>query len=250
MQNKIIHATLSLLLATLASTVQAQGWQFGVQTEYSRSPFIEDSRDTHTLPTVAYFGEKLVFDGGKLLYALGQRMGKGIYLAGSLRPRQYYSADIDFEDDLGLAGMQDRDPALELGLGWETGTSPGSWSVEGLFDVSGAHEGYELTVGYRYPISIGPWLLEPALGLQLQSADLVDYYHGVRASEARVDRPAYEGKQAANLVAALTVGYALDARLFVFAGLEQVTLDSGITDSPVVDQTESRKFLLGLSYGF
>ena len=119
-----------------------------------------------------------------------------------------------------------------------------------MFDASRAHEGYELSASYSYPGRTGRWLIEPALGLQLQSSDLVDYYHGVMDSEARADLPAYRGDVAVNTLASLMVGYTINAHLLAMGGVEQILLDSSITDSPIVEEKQVRKVYLGLIYTF
>ena len=78
----------------------------------------------------------------------------------------------------------------------------------------------------------------------------MDYYHGVTDSEARNDRPAYKGDQAINTVTSLTVGYLINAKLLAIAGIEQIELDTSITDSPIVDDDRTQKFYLGLIYTF
>ena len=78
----------------------------------------------------------------------------------------------------------------------------------------------------------------------------MDYYHGVTDTEAQVDRPAYKGDQAINTLTSLTVGYSINAQMLAIAGLEQIALDTSISDSPIVDEDQIRKVYLGLIYTF
>ena len=116
--------------------------------------------------------------------------------------------------------------------------------------ASGTHDGYELSASYGYPRQIGRWLIEPALGLQLQSSDLADYYHGVTESEARSDRPSYTAGEALNMLVSLTVGYTINPRLLAFGGIEQLNLDTSISDSPIVSEQQIQKVYLGVIYTF
>ena len=250
MNDNMTRAGLGLALIFLALTVQAGTWQLGLPAESSRSPFVGDQRETSVLPLVNYFGERFSYLGGKIQYRVGAQSGGETRLLGQLRSRQFYSASSDFDDDLGIDGMEDRDPALELGLGWQKQQAWGKFVLEGLFDASRVHEGYELSVSYSYPGRTGRWLIEPALGLQLQSSDLVNYYHGVMDSEARVDLPAYRGDVAVNRLASLMVGYTINSHLLAMGGVEQTLLDSSITDSPIVEEKQLRKVFLGLIYTF
>ena len=250
MNYKMTHAGLGLAFSLLATTIHAGTWQVGLPAETSRSPFVGDQRKTEVLPLVNYFGDRFSYLGGEIQYRLGSANGGDTYLVGQVRSRQFYSGSSDFDDDLGIEGMRDRDSAFELGLGFKNQTTWGQYVLEGLFDTTSVHEGYELSLNYSYPKQMGRWLIEPALGLQLQSGDLVDYYHGVRDSEAQADLPAYEGDWAINTLASLMAGYTINTQLLAIAGMEQITLDTSITDSPIVEEKHIRKVYLGLIYTF
>jgi len=245
-----MHAGLGLVLTLLTTTVHAETWQLGFLAENSRSPFLDDRKETNGLPEISYIGERFSYSGGEIQYGLSSGESSNTYIVGQIRQRQFYSASTDFSGDLGITGMQDRDPALELGLGLVNQLTWGQYTLEGTFDVSGKHEGYEISATYSYPKQSGRWVIEPAIGLQLQSSDLVDYYHGVMDSEAQIGRPAYKGDQAINTLASLTVGYLINARLLAIAGMEQIALDTSITDSPIVEEEQIRKVYLGIIYTF
>jgi outer membrane protein len=249
MKNKMTAAWLSLLLI-LTTTIHAETWQVGILAANSRSPFVGDQEETNILPMVNYIDDRFSYIGGKLQYALSSGDAGETYILGQIRSRQYYSASLDLNEDLNIEGMKDRNSALELGLGMKKKTAWGQYVLEGLTDVTGAHEGFELTAKYSYPKQSGRWLIEPAIGLQVQSADLVDYYHGVMVSEAQDGRPAYRGDQAINTLSSLMVGYTINAQLLAIAGMEQLVLDTSITDSPIVSEKQVRKIYLGLIYTF
>ncbi len=249
MNSKTIHTWLGLLLI-LATTVHAETWQLGLAAESSRSPFIGDRREINPVPIINYIDGRFSYLSGRAYYGLSSENANESYIVGQIRPRQFYSASLDFNEDLDTDGIKDRDPALELGLGLKSKMAWGQFEFEVLVDVSRAHEGYELIAKYSYPKQTGRWLIEPAIGLQLQSSDLVDYYHGVMTSEAQDDRPAYRGDQAINTLTSLMVGYSINPQLLAIAGVEQLVLDTSITDSPIVSERQARKAYLGLIYTF
>lgn len=250
MKDKTTCLGIALVLTLFATTIHAETWQVGILAENSRSPFLGSRRETNSLPEISYIGDRFSYAGGKVQYGLSSGEDNHTYVVGQLRQRQFYSANTDFDEDLGIEGMKDRDPTFELGLGLQNHESWGQYVFESIFDVAGVHEGYELSVKYSYPKKAGRWLIEPAIGLQLQSSDLVDYYHGVMDSETRVDRPAYRGHRAINTLTSLTVGYVINARLIAIAGMEQINLDRSISDSPIVDENRIRKVYTGLIYTF
>ncbi len=250
MNHKTICPILGLAAALLTSPADAATWQLGLPAETSRSPFIGARQETSVMPMVNYIGERFSYLGGKLQYGLTSSAAAEIYALGQLRPRQFYSASPALGDDLEIDGMRERKPAFELGLGMQRQTSVGKYVLEVYVDATGTHEGYELTTSYSYPRQIGRWLLEPSLGLQLQSENLANYYHGVTDSEARSDRPSYQAGEALNTRASLMVGYTINARLLAIGGAEQLKLDQSISDSPIVSEAQIKKVYLGLLYTF
>lgn len=250
MNFKTTHAGLGLVLTLLTTTIHADTWQVGIFAENSRSPFLGQQRETNILPLINYVGDRLSYIGGKIQYGLSSEKGSDIYIVGQIRQRQFYTASLDSSDDLGNKGMKDRHSAFELGLGIENQATWGKYILEGSFDVTGVYEGYELSAKYSYPKQMGRWLIEPAIGLQLLSSDLVDYYFGVMDSEATADRPAYKGDQAINTLASLMVGYTINNQLLAIAGMEQIALDTSISHSPIVSENQVRKVYLGFIYTF
>ncbi len=250
MSDKMIHMGVGLVLALLTTTIHAGTWQLGVVAENSRSPFLGDRRENSILPMVNYIGDKFSYVGGKMQYEISSEKGLEIYAVGQIRSRQFYTASMDFNDDLGIEGMKDRDAAFESGLGLKNQANWGQVVLEGVFDVTGAYEGYELSAKYSYPKLMGRWLIEPSIGMQLQSSDLVNYYHGVEEAEAQVDRPVFKGDQAINTVTSLVVGYTINNKMLAIIGMEQIALDKNISDSPIVDDKQIRKVYSGLIYTF
>ncbi len=249
MNNKTHNAWLSLLLI-ITTSVEAATWQLGVLADYSQPPFVGDKRVTNILPMVNYMDDRFSFVGGEFQYKLSTGSVAETYILGKMRSRNFYSTSLKVNDDLNIEGMKDRNSAFELGLGLNNQTPWGKYVLQGVMDVNNSHKGYELSAKYSYPKQSGKWLIEPSIGLQLQSADLVDYYHGVLVSEAQAGRPAYRGSQAINTLTSLTVGDSINAQLLALAGIEQLMLDSSITDSPIVAEKQIRKIYLGLIYTF
>lgn len=250
MTSKTIFSSLGLLLAVLTTTLQASTWQTGILTENSRSPFIGDENETSSIPMINYIGERFSFVGGKIQYGLISGGKSETYLISQIRQHQFYSASLNSGDEPGIEGMQDRDSAFELGSGLKIQTTQGQYVLEGLMDITAVHDGFELTARYSYPTQFGRWLIEPAIGVQLQSSNLTNYYHGVRDSEAQLDRPSYEAGQAINRIATLMLGYTVNAQLLAIAGVEQIELDKAITDSPIISVKQVRKAFAGLIYTF
>ncbi len=128
-------------------------------------------------------GWKLVDDGRWEIAAVAEFRGDG-----------YDNDDADI-----LEGMSDRDPTVDAGVHagyrWENG-----FGVRGVWvaDITDEHEGYEMRGEVSYVTRRGNWTLQPSASVVYQSEDLVDYYYGVRLSEATSFRPAYDADDEVN----------------------------------------------------
>ena len=163
MKHESIGAALSLVLV-LATTAHAETWQVGTLAESGGSPFIGARQESSVTPFFNYIDERFSFVGGELHYELISGKSGHLDIVGQMRAPRFYSAGAAFGDSLGIDGMEDRDPAFELGLGSETRTAWGQFAVAGVLDVTGVHEGFELTAEYSYPNQAGQWLIEPGIG--------------------------------------------------------------------------------------
>jgi outer membrane protein len=119
-----------------------------------------------------------------------------------------------------------------------------------LGDLTGTHEGFELSASYEIPYQIGRRTMGLAIGLNWRSKELVDYYYGVRAGEARNGRPTYAGRSATNASVGLTVDYKLNDHWHVLGGSEYVRLGDGITASPIIARNYEASVFSALLYRF
>lgn len=249
MNKKTILAWVSLAWIGV-TPAQAATWQIGLLTENSESPYIGETRKSNPLLMINYYGERLSFDTGKLGYRLSDGKYGETSLIAQTRRQKFYSASMDPGDAVEIEGMEDRDSAIEIGLAWQKQHTWGKLQLEALMDASSTHQGYEVSAGVSYPKQFGRWMSEPGLELQLQSDQLVDYYHGVRTSESRDGLPSYRGRQALNYVARWMAGYAVNQQVLLAASFELLLLDNSISDSPIVENDEVSKVAMGLLYTF
>jgi outer membrane protein len=134
-----------------------------------------------------------------------------------------------------VTDLEERDLSIEGGvtLGWIN-----RWLIvnAGYFtDVSNTTDGNTATLGLSHPFRLSArWNLTPSIGAEWQSAEVVDYYYGVRASEATATRPAYTGRDTVNLRLGLVARYRFADPWSLFVGASRVRLGSGIADSPWV----------------
>ncbi|WOI52327.1 MipA/OmpV family protein [Parvularcula sp. LCG005] len=157
-----------------------------------------------------------------------------------------------------LAGMDDRDGTLEAGVsvGYEIGAA--RLSAQTRFDVLGTHEGYDakLTASYKFVPNRGAEI-RPYASVIYRSADLANYYYGVRSDEAATLSD-YAGSGEDFLRAAYAPGETISPAIGVqfrqavsprwaLAGLVQHQfLADEIKDSPLVDADGRTTFGISL----
>ncbi len=149
-----------------------------------------------------------------------------------------------------LAGMANRGPGVDLGLGYQQRKPWGTLFGEVLRDAAGGSNGTEVRVGYRYDWAIDNLRLQPQFSLAARDANLNDYYYGVRPSEATATRPAYAPGSGVNAEFGLSAVYRLSERWRLIGGVSAKRLSSGVRASPIVEDRTQLAGLLGLAYDF
>ncbi len=149
-----------------------------------------------------------------------------------------------------LAGMAERAPGLDAGMSYQRNGTWGSAYAEYLHDLSGSSRGSELRLGYSHRWRSGTLLLSPGLMLALRDAKLNNYYYGVEATEAALDRPAYRPGSGVNTRIGLDARYDLSERWRLLAGVAATRWASGVRTSPIVDNRLQISGFLGVAYDF
>lgn len=146
--------------------------------------------------------------------------------------------------------LPERDFAVNGGLEALYLTPWGDLQAQLLTDVSGTHNGQSAFVSWSYP-----WILQRSefsvsLGLEWKSRDLVDYYYGVRASEALPGRPIYHAGSGTNSVVRFAGKHALSRHWHLVGVVEREFLGSSIKASPIIKDATVDTVYFGLSYQF
>jgi outer membrane protein len=251
MSNRISVKICGFLLGTMACIfclegAQAGKWGLGVVAESHQAPLKGADRiDTGVLPFFYYEGDSLTVDFQEISYKLLDLDKFELAALGRIRFQGY-----DPEDSPELEGMDERDPTFDAGLRLAYGGRWGNVSLSAVTDVTDNHNGQEVTATYGISFQNGRWTIEPSVGLSWQSENLVDYYYGVRSSEARSGRPAYTGHSATNVLAGLNASFKITRHFFTFAGTEYRYLGNSIRTSPVIKKEYEAGGYVGFLYRF
>lgn len=236
---------LTLATPTLAGEAPKEaGWSLGLATVVRQEPYRGYDTDFSVFPLIARRG------GGDRFYVRGPGLGVWAYSTPSWRLGFRAEARLDgyeADDSDFLTGMAERKATLEAGVDvdlldlaiGEVGFSAGT-------DVLSRHEGYELEARWQLPQD---WLgFSPQLALRYQSEDLLDYYYGVSAAEARAGRPAYRADDGVAVALSLQRLQPLSQRWSLLMNAEIERLPDSAADSPIVDGRTKPRLLLALMY--
>lgn len=217
-------------------------WGLGVAAAARRKPYRDVGTDYRAIPVLSYENRWLH------VYGLGADLKLPSLGPVSFRLRTRYGLSDGYEasDSAALAGMADRNARLWFGGAAIWHNDIANVSAEWLGSSDGHKAAIQLSRGFQY----GNFRLTPHVSAQWVSAENVDYYYGVRASEARIGRPQYQGDSTVNLTAGLRVDYRLARHHQLYLDVSATRLGSAIQDSPIVDRSNMTSVAVGYLYRF
>jgi outer membrane protein len=251
-------------------------WRLGAAFGYGRrsNPVIQ-SEDIPVIVDldIAWFGKRWFFDNGDLGFTMFDRPRSTTSLVARLNDDRVFFGKtntryVNFAyTSAGLAPLvdpatgakveqpvpvhpPDRDYAIELGIESLIDGDWGSAALRAFHDVSGTHDGYELSAYYSRRWTVGRLSLTPTVGVAYKSARLNDYYWGVHQDEATFALPAYEAGAGFGLEGGLVANYYLSRNLRVALSVNYERLAHDVADSPWAKEGHVLAYFSGLAWSF
>lgn len=160
-------------------------------------------------------------------------------------------AGYEADDAPILAGMAERKEGFWVGAKAKWRNEVADVSAEWLGDASGTSKGQRFSLTLEKTWRWGERLmLTPRIGAAWVDSSYVDYYFGVRNSEAMAGRPAYAGKSGVIPGVGVSAIYRFDSHHSVMFDARVVSLANSIKDSPIVDASTENRVLMTYSYRF
>lgn len=237
-------------------------WEIGVALGYGErtNPLIQsDDIDIFVDIDIAWFGKRWFFDNGDVGYTLRNSDRFTLNIIGRVNSDRVFFSKTDTENvsifSFGTEMVEpievpDRDYAFEIGAELLTDGDWGALQLAVHRDVSDRHGGYEVYASYGRPVRRNRWYFEPSFGFAWKSADLNDYYWGVRPEESGVFLPAYRAGSGFNTHARFVTSYMLDAHWSLLFAAEYERLSSEAAGSPLVAERIVRGSFVGIRYRF
>lgn len=242
----LLGAALCLTTPLLADKPGQPQWIFGMGASYQSMPYKEMDNKIQPLPIIRYEGKQFYWHTLEAGYKLFQKERSMVSLAIRGRMDTFEEGDSPY-----LSGMDERERTVEAGMRALLELVPDGYMTMTLFgDIAGKHKGYESTIKYAHAFEFKPLKMQPYAGVELLSEELADYYYGVKNTESTASRSAYEVDSATNLYGGIKLHYQIDSHWGIMGDARYIRLDDTITDSPIIEDDNQYKTLLGVIYAY
>jgi outer membrane protein len=182
------------------------------------------------------------------------RMGGKIFDDGTNRVEGFFDFRLEgFPTEnvpASLAGMKLRETTTDVGISYSRRTPWGTFRGEYVHDALNITQGDEFRLGYSYDWHNGRWNVQPGITVKRRSADLNNYYYGVRPEEATASRPAYMPRAGTDIWLGVYGMYDLTAGWRLIGGLGYTLVDANVRRSPIVVDGNRPTAYLGAAYDF
>lgn len=226
-------------------------WSLGIGAISRQKPYAGIDRDNMVLPVLQFENRYVNISGPQIGIKLpslnisdSQRFNFNIV-------GRYDGSGYKAKDAPIFSGMSERKGGFLAGAEVEWNNDLVDVKAAWLADASGNSKGQLFSLGLERTWKFGQhFMLSPRIEATWHDKKYVDYYFGVRDSEARQGRPTYSGKGGASAELGVRGIYLFDQRHSVFLDVSVSSLAKGVKDSPLVDRSTENRVLLGYAYRF
>jgi outer membrane protein len=256
-----------------------RSWRFGIAAGYGErtNPLIQ-SDDIPVLVDIdlAWFGRRWFFDNGDLGFSLIENDRFTTNLVARVNSdRAFFSktntrfvtfrrtvgglATPAVNPDTGELLTQDeavplkapkRDYAIEAGFETLIDGDWGAATLRAFHDVSGTHDGYEVSASYSFRHTRGRFSVSPSVGVTWKDDALSNYYWGVHPDESSFILDSYEARGGLSWEAGLRGTYYLTKRVRLAVSANYERLQHSVERSPIVAENHVFGYFAGVAWSF
>ena len=241
--------TLMLLFFNLAAQQNEQKLTIGAGPYFQSEPY--KGASTLILPSpVIFFDNSIVYARWSRfgVYFLGDKKEDyswGVSLTVQPRTLGYKASDSDF-----LKGMDNRDSTLEGGVALSVQYKDSYIEIMLLADMLNKYNAWIGKVEIGDEFKAGNFTFYPSLLALYQPRKFVDYYYGVKNTEATINRPAYTPNGGFEFGIQTYIKYPLTKRLSALLNIRADAIPKSAYDSPLVNNRFIYSGLASLIYTF
>jgi outer membrane protein len=225
--------------------IERQGFVYGAGLVVKKEIYKGFDRRVIPLPTIGYRGEKLTVLAPFVSYDLA----KFEAIKFSLRAAPRFQGFDDSDSDI-FEGMEERRFSMDTGVGLRYAKNDWKVDIGAMFDVLNRSNGYELHSRLGRVFNYGPFFFEPKVTVSYVDAKHVDYYYGVASDEVNSFRSQYSGESTVNTSFDFSVSTPIFFGGFTSISVGRTWFGSGITDSPLVEDSSDYSFRIAFAKYF
>jgi MipA family protein len=260
---RLMHLALTLIAASAAGAAEQDGppdgeesksysWGLGLGAISQQQAYVGIDRENIAIPVIYFenrwvqlFGPWLDIKAPELEWSQDQKLSSGV------RTQLFGFNGYEAGDAAILNGMEERKSGIFAGPFVKWSNPLVDVSLEWMLNASGNSKGQRMTLGLERQFHVGEHLMfTPSATATWMDEKYVDYYYGVRNSEARLGRPAYVAGGTMNADFSLRTDYMFDQHHAVFGMFQYTALGSEIKDSPLTGRSGETMVLMGYMYRF
>ncbi|OBT08925.1 structural protein MipA [Shewanella sp. UCD-FRSSP16_17] len=237
-----------------------------------------DDIPLYVIPSIAYYGESWFFDNFNFGYTLTEQETFTINLATSYNDERAFFYRWD-PSNIFLPQSANTDPVSSLpnigGFGVQSVEQPvvlnelesrnftvyggaelfwygqfGVLKIAAAHDLLNVHNGQEVNISWNYSLAVSDWRFDLTLETEWKSAEVIDYYYGIRPSENAYWSEQYQPSSGWNKAIELTTRYRISERWDLLLALRHALLADEIIDSPIINEDYSNSYFAGAAYRF
>lgn len=250
--------------------VEKNSWAIGIAVGFAEleNP-VHDGKefDFNVLPSFYYYADKFYIENTMIGYTLHENESMSIDLKGAFNKDGVYFNDSflntliiadfitpgwvggevqtasgnDVERDLSYMGGMSADFFLSDSL---------QISVGAAHDITDVHNGFQVNLMFSNRYENGSFLLQTGMGVEYRSADLNDYYYGLSDTEVITILEGYQADGGINANLSIMAAYRINQSFSVIAHYKYEKLASELVESPLIEDSYSDFYFIGLSYQF
>ena len=237
------------LFFALFSTLMAEKVTIGAGAYMQTQPY-KDVDAIITPSPVIFFDNSLFYVRWTRagIYFLGDKQESfawGFSLTAQPRINQYEASDSEY-----LRGMENKKSSIEAGLAFSASKEKAFIEIMALSDALARHDTWILKTEIGYEFALSNFTFYPSFIMTYQSSAFMDYYYGVKPSEATPFREEYKADYGMQYGVQTYIKYPLTQNLASLVNLKADKLPSEATNSPIVADDYIFSGLVSLIYTF
>ena len=219
-------------------------WSMGITNRNYSAPYVGDGIRSDVMPEINYQGEQWYIDGSQAGWK--SKVSDNVNIDAFSR---YRFGAYSEKNSNQLEGMR-RLGTLEAGAKLTVESGLGDLSLSASHDTLNRHQGWSSSLEWRGDWHSNSLRLEPFVALDYDSADVNDYFFGVKPTEAQADRPSYSPDGGFNYRLGVESWYRLSGPHLFGASVSHTIYQDSIKDSPIVDASGKTEVNLSYRYEF